>query len=83
MAESATVMENILFPVDWRQRWPEFYEAVTGYQKLGKNANDDAPDMLTGIVERGVNGSKISVLKPGNGRNGKNGKNGSNGKNGN
>jgi len=35
----------------WRNKWPEFYKAITTYQKEGKNAHDDAPDALTGIAE--------------------------------
>ena len=45
------VQENIFFPENWHQRWPEFYEALTSYQKEGKNKNDDAPDALTGVAE--------------------------------
>ena len=52
MTESANVQENILMPVDWMNRWPEFFEHVTSYQKEGKHKNDDAEDMLTGISER-------------------------------
>ena len=51
-SQSANVMENVLMPADWAQRWPIFFEDVTGYQKEGKNQHDDGPDMLTGIVEK-------------------------------
>jgi predicted phage terminase large subunit-like protein len=50
-SQSAAVQENILMPVDWAQRWPEYYRAMVSYQKEGKNKHDDAPDMTTGIVE--------------------------------
>ena len=45
-------MEHIYFPVNWADRWPEFYKAITTYQKEGKNKHDDAPDVLTGIAEK-------------------------------
>ena len=50
--QSAAVQNMIRFPRGWRRRWPEFFQAVTGYMKEGKNAHDDAPDALTGMVER-------------------------------
>ena len=49
------VMEQIIMPEDWIKRWPEFAVAINKYQRKGKNAHDDAPDALTGIIEM-VNG---------------------------
>lgn len=50
---NATAVElNIRFPKDWKQRFPEFYQHVTEYQREGKNAHDDAEDCLTSIVEK-------------------------------
>lgn len=51
IVNSAFIQENVFFPVNWMDRWPEFYTAITTYQKEGKNAHDDAPDALTGLVE--------------------------------
>lgn len=48
---STFVMEHIYFPVNWADRWPEYYKAMTSYQRDGKNAHDDAPDGTTGIAE--------------------------------
>lgn len=51
-SNSATVTKHICFPSNWAIRWPEFYNDVTKYKKLFKaNKFDDAPDVLTGIVE--------------------------------
>lgn len=50
-SNSTGVMQNVLFPVNWEDRWPEFAEAIRKYQKEGKNAHDDAPDALTGVYE--------------------------------
>jgi len=49
---SAWVMNNIYFPANWHDKWFTFYQDVTGYQKEGKNKNDDAPDVLTGVAEQ-------------------------------
>lgn len=50
-SHSAEVQNLIFFPEGWEHRWPEFYNQVRNYLKAGKNAHDDAPDALTGIVE--------------------------------
>lgn len=51
LSNSTGVMNNVLFPVGWQDRWPEFAKALTTYQKEGKNAHDDAEDCLTGVYE--------------------------------
>lgn len=48
---SNRVNNLIYMPWNWATLWPEFYKAVTTYLKSGKNPHDDAPDMLTGMVE--------------------------------
>lgn len=51
LANSAWIMEHVLFPRGWRHRWPDLYRDLKAYQKAGKNAHDDAPDALTGVAE--------------------------------
>lgn len=51
LSNSTGVMNNVLFPVNWEDRFPEFAEAIKKYQKEGKNAHDDGPDTLTGVYE--------------------------------
>jgi len=59
---SAAVQQRILMPSDWAVRWPEFYLAVTTYRKNFKaNSFDDAPDTLSGIIEK-VEGEGLSIL---------------------
>jgi predicted phage terminase large subunit-like protein len=48
---SAEVWNLTFFPRGWAHLWPDFYQAVTHFMKVGKNAHDDAPDALTGTVE--------------------------------
>lgn len=45
------VMNNIYFPTDWKNKFPDFYKDVTAYQRVGKNAHDDSVDALTGVFE--------------------------------
>lgn len=51
VSNSTWVMQHIYFPVNWRDRWPEYYKAMTSYQREGKNAHDDGPDATTGVAE--------------------------------
>ena len=52
LSNATWVMDHIYFPVNWADRWPEFYKAVTRYQREGKNEHDDAADALTGVAEK-------------------------------
>lgn len=45
------VMNHVYYPANWRDRFPEYYTAMTAYQRDGKNAHDDAPDATTGVAE--------------------------------
>lgn len=54
LSNSTTVQQMVYFPAKWRQMFPEFYKAITEYQREGKNAHDDAPDCLTSIVEKSI-----------------------------
>jgi predicted phage terminase large subunit-like protein len=51
LSNSASVMNNVYFPVNWADLWPDFAADLIKYQKEGKNAHDDAPDALTGVYE--------------------------------
>lgn len=51
LSNSASVMANVYFPVNWEDKWPEFALAIRKYQREGKNEHDDAPDALTGVYE--------------------------------
>lgn len=62
LTNATYIMHHIYFPVNWHDRWPEFYKAINGYQREGKNANDDGPDALTGIAEMMEKQPKIREL---------------------
>lgn len=51
LSNSTWVMDHIYYPVNWRDKWPEYYKAMNQYQREGKNAHDDAPDATTGVAE--------------------------------
>lgn len=60
LSNSTWVMNHIYFPVNWMDRFPEYYKAMSRYQKEGKNAHDDAPDATTGIAEKINKGQTFS-----------------------
>jgi predicted phage terminase large subunit-like protein len=51
LSHSTWVMEHIYYPVNWRDKWPDYYKAMTTYQREGDNKHDDAPDATTGVAE--------------------------------
>ena len=59
LSNATWVMQHIYFPEDWKNRWPEYYEAMIKYQKEGKNKHDDATDATTGIAERIQGGDAV------------------------
>ena len=59
-SNSSWVMQHIYYPEDWKNRWPEYYNAMVKYQREGKNKHDDGPDATTGIAEKIGAGSAFS-----------------------
>lgn len=49
---SAEVQNLVYMPDNWEYLFPKFHKDVTQFLKAGGNAHDDAPDALTGCVER-------------------------------
>lgn len=60
-SHSAEVQNLTYMPEGWERLFPEFYKAITGYLKAGSNEHDDAPDALTGTIERRNKNSKVDV----------------------
>ena len=43
----ATFVQNhVYFPEKWDKKWPEFYKAIMGFTKEGKNKHDDGVEAL-------------------------------------
>ncbi|HDK7179206.1 TPA: phage terminase large subunit [Clostridium botulinum] len=60
LSNATWVMDHIYYPINWRDRWPDYYNAMVKYQREGKNKHDDAPDATTGIAENVGKGNSIS-----------------------
>lgn len=52
LSSAGWVKEHIYLPPQYKSKYPDFSQQVHGYQKKGKNAHDDAPDVLAGIYEQ-------------------------------
>ena len=61
LSASTGVMNHIYFPVNWKDRWAEFYEHITTFQREGKNAHDDAEDALSGVWEKLEANKKMQI----------------------
>ena len=51
LSNSTSVMNNVYFPINWQDKWPDFAMDIMKYQREGKNAHDDCADALTGVYE--------------------------------
>ena len=60
-SNSAAVQNLTFMPQGWMRLFPEFSNAINGYLKVGKNPHDDAPDALTGCVEKRKKRTKQDV----------------------
>lgn len=49
---SADVQNLTFMPDGWNRLFPQFHSQITGYMKIGNNPHDDAPDALTGTIEK-------------------------------
>lgn len=63
LSNSTSVMNNLYFPINWVDRFPEFAHDITAYQKEGKNAHDDCADALTGVYENPKPRGKATLNK--------------------
>lgn len=59
-SNSATVNNCIVFPDSWHVKDPVMYKHITKFKKMFKaNDFDDAPDVLTGIIEKETQGNQV------------------------
>ena len=62
LSNATWVMEHIYFPINWRDRFPQYYKDMVKYQRNGKNKHDDAQDCTTGIAEDIANKMNIGPI---------------------
>ena len=65
LSNATWVMSHIYFPVNWKDKWPEYYNAMMTYQREGKNKHDDAC-LVAGTKVATLSGDKpIEDIKEG------------------
>ena len=61
VTNAGLVTYHIIMPYDWEQRFPKFHKDVTEFlRKFTANEHDDAPDCLTGIIEKELIGFSVT-----------------------
>ncbi len=48
LSNATWVMDHIYLPINWKDKWPEYYKDMNSYQREGKSTHDDGPDATTG-----------------------------------
>lgn len=51
LSNATWIMNHVYYPLNWRDRWPEYYNSMIKYQREGENKHDDAQDATTGVAE--------------------------------
>lgn len=51
LSNATWVMTHVLYPANWKHKWPDYYKSMMKYQKEGENKHDDAQDCTTGVAE--------------------------------
>lgn len=51
LSNATWVMAHVLYPANWKHKWPDYYKSMVKYQKEGENKHDDAQDCTTGVAE--------------------------------
>ena len=63
LTHSATVVNSVIFPVGWENRWPLLYRHLKDMGRMSKWRRDDCADMLTGIVEKSLGKNRKDPVK--------------------
>lgn len=51
LSNSTGVINNVYFPENWKDKFPDFAKDIMHFLKEGKNKHDDSADTLTGVYE--------------------------------
>jgi predicted phage terminase large subunit-like protein len=54
LSNATNVMNNVFWPVGWKQKYKEAYDSMNSYQRQGKNKHDDLQDTATVLIEKGL-----------------------------
>ncbi|MCD8265621.1 MAG: phage terminase large subunit [Prevotellaceae bacterium] len=58
LTNTADRVQNMIYwPRGWETRWPRAAQRLRSFRKEGRNAHDDIPDALTGVIEKRESGA--------------------------
>jgi predicted phage terminase large subunit-like protein len=61
LSQATSVCNSVVMPDGWEKKWPEFARDVLHLSRMSKWTHDDAPDLLTGIVEKSLSPEIVRV----------------------
>ena len=64
LSQSTNVLNSILFPIGWENRWPLLYRHLKDMGRMSKWKRDDCADALTGIVEKSLGKRETAQAQP-------------------
>lgn len=59
LSNATWIMEHIYYPINWHDKWHDYFISMKEYQREGKNTHDDAQDATTGVAESILEGGGI------------------------
>ena len=62
LSNSTNVCNSVIMPKGWHHKWPRFFADISRLSRVDKWAHDDAPDALTGVVEKSLSRSKMVFI---------------------
>jgi predicted phage terminase large subunit-like protein len=63
ITNASRAMNNVVFPRGWKTEWREFANDLLTFKKLFRaNKHDDAPDALTGLIEKTTDVKKSYIF---------------------
>lgn len=65
LTNATSVSNLVVMPEGWQKRWPKFAHDLTHLSRMVKPKHDDAPDFLTGIVEKSLTVQQSSQIRIG------------------
>jgi len=54
LSNATSIMNNVIFPIGWQYRWPEYHTEMSGMARSSRWTHDDCADATTGIIEKSL-----------------------------
>lgn len=64
LSNAHMISENVFFPPDAKIKYPDAWNSIVMFKRIGKNKHDDIEDALTGLWERFGEGNMGRITSP-------------------